>query len=1124
MTSPLAQQDHHQRQQALNASESFIVQAPAGSGKTTLLIQRFLTLLNHVKAPEEILAITFTKKAANEMRVRVISALKNALSETAPESDHAKQTWVLAKKVLERDQKLQWNILGNPNQLRIQTIDSLCAYLTRQLPLLSHLGAVPDISDTPHLLYQEAVQEVLAHVESDFNWSLSIAKLLLHLDNDLNKLHDLLIHLLSKRDQWLPYIHLNADDLEIKKQLECHLRAVIIDNLQSLYEIFPKNLINEVCSIACFAANHITKPESNILYCKDIASLPGIEPCDLQAWKGLATLLLTEEGSWRKQFNISVGFPSPTSVKHPGEKSVFTEYKQRAAELITQLYDNEKLKLALSNLSLLPDEKYHENQWEILRALLQVLKITAAQLRVTFQLYGQIDFIENTQAAITALGNDDNPTDLALALDYQIKHILVDEFQDTSFTQYHLLEKLISGWEPDDGRTLFIVGDPMQSIYRFREAEVGLFIRMRLHGIGQLKLIPLTLAINFRSTPSIIEWNNRHFGSIFPAVNDTATGAVTYSHSVSNDHFTKEADSTINVSGFVDVTSLSQSQHIVSIIQHCKKNNPTERIAILVRARQHLKDIIPALKKAHIPYRAVEIDALAEKQPILDLLSLTRALLHPADHIAWFAILRAPWCGLTLADLLVLTDNKPYTVLSEQWERQEILAQLSSDGLHRLLRIRGILQTKIAERDRCDIRTWVESTWLALGGPACLHDLTDMQDINAFFTLLEECGQHNEPLSIRKLEIKIEKLFATPQHDESAVQIMTIHSAKGLEFDTVILPHLERKKATDSSPLLLWMEYPLANDHAALLMAPIHATGRQKDSIYQFIHHQQQIKLEYETDRLLYVATTRAKQRLHLLFNTSKNNNDTYAVESGSFLKKLWPFFKNDLDHVICSEQSTEDNTSRNEKRPRYTVRVVTDWINPFTEPSIDRITTHIKSGGFQMMNQQPKLIGTLVHHMLQHLADVGISWWESQNQETQRHYIKQHLIQLGMLPIELESSSIFVHRMLHHVCQDPRGLWILQPHREAKSEFALSAVINSTVENIVIDRTFIDENNIRWIIDYKTTFYEDGDLELFLAKEQKRYEEKMHLYAKAISLIDEKPIRLGLYFPAIPAWTEWSI
>lgn len=1117
----LIEHDQTQRKQALDAGKSFIVQAPAGSGKTTLLIQRFLTLLTHVKAPEEILAITFTKKAANEMRVRVINALMQAHYEAEPESNHAKQTWKLAKEVLQRDQRHQWNLLNNPNQLRIQTIDSLCAYLTKQLPLLSHFGSQPDISDTPLLLYQEAVQEVLTHIEENLPWSASIAKLLLHLDNDLNKLHDLLVSLLSKRDQWLPYIHLESNDAAIKQQLEKNLESVISEHLKSLKNLFPKQCISELCSIIRFAADNlaINKPESSILTCRNIVTLPGTEAKDCAAWLGITDLLLKEDDDWRKQFNVSIGFPAPSSSKNSHEKSLFAEFKQRAVELMIKLNEHGDLRVALADLSYLPHPRYQGMQWDILQALLQVLKITAAQLRVVFQQHGQIDFIENTQATITALGDEDSPTNLALSLDYQIRHILVDEFQDTSFTQYQLIEKLTRGWEPHDGRTLFVVGDPMQSIYRFREAEVGLFLRMRKHGIGCLKLIPLTLAINFRSSTEIVEWNNHHFQNIFPAENNIATGSVTYNSSVSN---RAESDSTITVTGFQDANESSQANKIISIITESKKDNSNEKIAILVRARQHLKNIIPALKKASIPYRAVEIDPLAEKQIIQDLLALTSAMLHPANRIAWLAVLRAPWCGLTLADLLIIAGDNPYTTIYEQLEDDDILKNISDDGRNRLARVQPLLKSKIAERDRHDIRSWIEGTWLALGGPACLRDITEMDDINAFFQLLDEFNQHNAPLNLKILQIKIEKLFAAPQHDDTAVQVMTIHSAKGLEFDTVILPHLERKSATDSNPLMLWMEYPLENDQIALLLAPIHATGNDKDSIYNYIYRQQQIKSGYETDRLLYVAATRAKQHLHLLFSTYKRENGSFSIESGSLLKKLWPFFERQAEEIITA--TANDTTTLLDTPARHLSRVSSDWANPIILTSSTKIISHVKTGGFQLGDARPKIIGTVTHLILQHMANLGIIWWSDQNLHEQSRHLKHQLTQLGLQQEHLASSISFIQNTLNNVLQDPRGRWILQKHQDAQSEFALTAVINDEIMNLVIDRTFIDVSGTRWIIDYKTSILHEDDLESFLNKEQEKYKVKMLQYAQAMRLIEDQSIRLGLYFPALPAWKEWEV
>mgnify|MGYP001464377477 CR=1 FL=1 len=140
--------DKKARHRALESKSSFIVQAPAGSGKTELLIQRFLMLLSKVDYPEQILAMTFTRKASGEMKTRILKALNGAQTNEIPSSDHEKLTRNLANKVLEKDKILNWRLTENPSRLKIQTIDSFCLGLSQQTPLLSRLGATPLLGNT----------------------------------------------------------------------------------------------------------------------------------------------------------------------------------------------------------------------------------------------------------------------------------------------------------------------------------------------------------------------------------------------------------------------------------------------------------------------------------------------------------------------------------------------------------------------------------------------------------------------------------------------------------------------------------------------------------------------------------------------------------------------------------------------------------------------------------------------------------------------------------------------------------------------------------------------------------------------------------------------------------------
>lgn len=1122
MTNNLINQDMEHRQAALNPTRSFIVQAPAGSGKTELLIQRFLTLLIQVNKPEEILAITFTKKAANEMRHRVLKSLLIAANEPEPEAQHAKQTWQLAKKVLEKDKQLNWRLINNPNQLRIQTIDSLCSYLTKQLPILSHFGSQPNIATDASALYEETVNEVLTHVETDFAWAKDVANLMIHLDNDMSKLQQLLVELLAKRDQWLSFIHFSMTDDDIKVALEHHLKTVVDECLDGFDNLLSNDIKNELIAIVNYT-NENLRIRQMVTDSVELTQLPTASHESLSIYQTIAKLLLTNDFTYRKQLTEKIGFPAVAQFKNKDEAAYHKGMKERATLLIKRLAETEAIRSGFENIIKLPAPLYSHEQWSIMRSLLTVLKIVAAQLRVTFQSYGTIDFIENTQAALFALGSDEQPTDLALALDYQIKHILIDEFQDTSYTQFQLLSKLIAGWQSDDGRTLFVVGDPMQSIYRFREADVGLFLRMRNQGIANVKLTPLTLAVNFRSTKEIVDWNNEQFQVIFPDTNDMATGAVTFSNSVAHGKSTTSSHlSNINVRGFINGNDNDESTCIINTIQTTMAAHPNESIAVLVRSRPHLREIIPALKAANINYRAIAIDPLESRVHIQDLLSLTRALLHPADRIAWLAVLRSPYCGLTLNDLHLISNFNKNNLIIANLGNAKLQESLSENGKRIVARVYPILKSQFSNRDRKNTRQHLEETWLQLGGAACLPDSAFFDDIKAYFNLITKIETENNCVNIPTLESYIDKLFATSNDNNAKVQIMTIHSSKGLEFDTVILPKLDKKNQTDQKRLLLWMERPLKNNSAALLLAPIHATGEESDSIYEFIQRQHKIKADHETDRLLYVAATRAKKRLFLTYQSSANESNKVRIEKGSFLEKLWPMLEK-LNAHLPLENSTRAESTPASETSKELQRLPSTWISPLSVLRPDEAARHYAASGFNLKRSNAKAIGTTIHYFMEQIAAHTMQWWTSQNQHDLLITIGRQLQHFGIPRQAIDATAEHVIHTIERVINDEKGRWILQSQHDAYSEFTLTAVISGKPTNIVIDRTFIDDNNTRWIIDYKTSTPVDETIEMFMLREKNNYRNQMQAYYQAFRLREDREIKLALYFPCLPAWIEWE-
>jgi len=1123
------------RQAALDPRQSYIVQAPAGSGKTELLIQRFLTLLAIVDEPEEIVAITFTRKAAGEMRQRITQALALAC-EPAPDQAHKHHTWTLARAALKRNDQQQWHLPETPTRLRIQTIDALCAALTRQMPLLSRFGQQPKIIAHPAPLYRQAASRALAELENAETWTEPLAELLLHLDNQVTTVEKLLAAMLARRDQWLRHILNERMDRTL---LEQALARVIADTLSALRTELPENLRQPLVDCARYAACHLP-PESDspILACKDLDDTLPVEVEYLIQWQGLATLLLTQEDSFRRSVDKNIGFSAPSSSENKQEKEELKQQKSAINELLDDLRKHESLRQQLAFTRLLPPPNYSEQQWRMLEALSQILPLAVAHLIGLFRETGQVDFCEVSQRALLALGEEDAPTDLALALDYAIKHILMDEFQDTSLSQFTLIERLLTGWMPGDGRSLFLVGDPMQSIYRFREAEVGLFLRARQHGIGDLSLVPLTLSANFRSQGGIVGWVNNSFSRLMPQTEEVVEGAVPYtpSHAV----HAPLLQPAVQVHTLVTNHSQAEAQQVVTIIQQIQASTPQASIAILARARSHFAMIVPALRQAGIRFQAVDLDPLASRPVVQDLLALTRALLYPAERLAWLAVLRAPWCGLSLADLYALGQDQTLTLRGQlQHWLDSGQPRLSHDGQLRLARIAPVLVHHQARREA--LGKVVENTWLALGGAAGLRGEDELADAEAFLRLLREADHAGDVEDFATFESQLQALYAQADADPSiSLQLMTMHKAKGLEFDAVIVPGLHRTIRGDEKQLLLWQERPNKEVGSDLLLAPIQAAEESQDPLYHCLAALEKRKSRWETGRLLYVAATRAKYELHwvaevtLSEQVDKKNQTTnlnVIPKKNSLLDELWSVVGEEVKTQALAAYSPSSaqaqQTSENKSIFSSLERLPATWLPSLPPPdlawrALDCSPNEILPElDFDWAGETARHIGTVIHRWLQYLA-------------TQEHLpadplpavrrCRALLLELGVHASQLDQAITRVRRAVANTVNDKRGKWILSAlHQDAHSEYALSGVIGERVVNVVMDRTFIDANGIRWIIDYKTGEHSGGGLELFLASEQTRYAPQLTQYARLMTRQESRPIRLGLYFPPHQAWREWA-
>ncbi len=1182
-------EDAEARRRALDPAKSFIVQAPAGSGKTELLIQRFLGLLAVVERPEEVLAITFTRKAAGEMKRRVLQALARARrligdERAAPGASANEQvTLALARSALDRDAECGWRIEENTARLRIQTIDGLCASLTRQMPVLSRFGAQPRIVEDARPLHREAARRTLGLLEDGGAADRlppiagNVSRLLQHLDNNGALAEDLLAVMLARRDQWLR----NAGHAPDREALEAALVAERAAILRQVAGLVSSGLRPELVALARYAASGLAQAGvgSPIRDCEGLEAMPQANEAGAPAWSGLVALLLTQEGDWRKTVNKNSGFPAGTTK---AEKEVAKAHKTRHAALCAGLAAVPGMLEAFVAAQGMPPATYTEQQWRALEAIVSLLPIAAAQLKLVFAERGEVDFTEVAQGAVRALGEPDAPTDLLLSLDLRLRHILVDEFQDTSISQFELIERLTAGWQGQggaptgagenegEGRSLFLVGDPMQSIYRFREAEVGLFLRARSQGIGALRLEPLTLSTNFRSQGGIVGWVNDAFARIFPDADDAMAGSVGFAHSVPF-HATLEG-AAVSWHAFLHdgtpggraAARLEEARRVADIVNAAKRAQSDATVAILVRSRTHLADIVPALKLAGLRFRAIDIEQLHEKQVVQDLLALTRALAHPGDRIAWLACLRAPWCGLTLADLLRLSADEgggedagpalqPAAVIWDALNDDARLARVSEDGRRRLARVQPVFARALAARMRGALRDRVEGAWLALGGPASVDGPTDLEDAEMYLDALDGLDEGGELADPSALEARLEQLYALPDLEaDGTLQVMTIHKAKGLEFDSVILPGLDRGSRANDPPLLQWRLRPGAGpasqpragerDGFRLLLAPIKEAGEVSEPIGEFLARLGAAEDDAESARLLYVAATRAASRLHLLAAAlGRQENGQPVVQAPSrrsLLAKCWPFAEAAFARsaiavggaVVQAEGMPSPVPLADSNR---SIRLSADWSLPeLPSPAAWPRVQATRAGDgveFAWVGETLRHVGTVTHRWLQRMAEDELASWDGERIDALQQVFRNELSSRGVAEAELDSAAGRVRNALANVLEDERGRWLLGPQAAAQNEHRITARVPGTAHadgsarqitvSVVIDRLFRDEEGRQWIVDYKTSSHEGADVEAFLDRERERYRGQLARYAMVLAT---SHAALALYFPLLRGWREW--
>ncbi len=848
-----APEDQRQRDQAIEPRHSLHLEAPAGSGKTTVLMKRYLVLLGQVREPEEILALTFTRKAAGELRARIQAELMKRAEpgEGAEVAPHEAELRDLALAAGRRHADLGMSLL---ERLQVNTFHGFCAQLLRAIPheaaLPPDFGLLEEVASKR--LQQEAVALVGRRLEalpSQDPVRQALVRRLVRLNNNWPRLAGELQGLLARRDIISDFIRLareSRDPAAYAMILRNHLAGMILPRLTQLAEAFRQAEIGRRWAELYGCLTQAGASLAEILP----EVLPGASLEDLGAWREIARSLLTSEGNCYRSFRRPK-FPK-------GFKDV--PCARLVQELSAGLVDKLNYFRELSPILLPADEV------AAVQDLIIVLHQTLAAYEELCAARRSLDFTGLEQVALNVLQEEHLP-EVYRGFDNRLRHLLVDEFQDTSVNQMHLLCRLLAGWQGEGGRSLMVVGDPKQSIYGWRQARLELFFQTREAGrLPDCHYSPtlqtLTLTTNFRSSQTLVAWSNEVFGQTIMA--DREEGGVDFKAAAAKPG--AEAGSPPQLCLFTGPEARQQEADWLAgqLVSLQDRLAPAETVGVLLFTRTHLARYLEAWRRAGLSLRVKDGLPLAESLAVQHLHNLATALVRPHDDVAWAALLRG-WAGAQSLGLLAEIARRPGKFWSDKIRDYaggpgcppEVAAL--SQGLAGSGRRVG---REPLERTLTDCLVQLKG-WDQIAG---WEGPQGVANGRAYLDLLAAASAATPEATLIQAEDLLHEAFQPPdpRAQDSRVEVLTVHAAKGLEYDHVFLPFMD------------WQPLLTSRNEAPFLLEEVAGTGTavialnrafgdiEQSVLYQTLKATARQRALGEARRLFYVAVTRARKRLWL--------------------------------------------------------------------------------------------------------------------------------------------------------------------------------------------------------------------------------------------------------------------
>jgi len=833
----VADPDADARAFAVDPANNVVLEASAGTGKTSVLVARYVNLLKAGVDPANILAITFTRKAAAEMRERIVRELRDAASRS--EFDRAR--WV--------------DLRDRLADIAITTIDAFCLSLLREFPLEADVDPGFDMADETEVprLVEESLDRSLRIITGRARTDPDIALVLAQLG--MARTREGLAVLLDRRlvawDALERFLIRGPSDLTAS--VVCGRAAT---SLHDVLRAVPGGLA------AFLGAGPVRHGRYQLLLReldRHFPATPSETPPDASIRALLdrvAAHFLTADGNPRKSGAIhpyrADDYPTPDAAKR---------HRSAVFQIAPQI---ERVVFAFSrDLNAL-----------LARGIQRMFAISLAQYRLALEERSVLDFSDVLEKALTLLRQMDEFAQSRFRLESRYHHVLVDEFQDTSRAQWELVSLLIQSWGEGAGLatrpSVFIVGDRKQSIYRFRDAEVTVLHQAARH-IEALRPAGnprRSIARSFRAVPELLNFVNDLFAEIAPqpAVqpDDFTYGDTDRFPPTDVMHQHHEPALGLSVADDPDDCAAAVATEIERILSDdsvrdrqtgvARRARPGD-IAILFRSRASHREFERELERRAIPSYVYKGLGFFDADETKDVTALLRYLARPSSNLRAAAFLRSRFIRLSDPGLALLAPDLASALIGPLPPATE---SLSNEDQKVLTQAREFIPRWLDEADRVRpaelLESILEQTAYAfeLRGPRKLQAWENLKKMRGLVRRIQNRGY----ATLTRIADHIDSLTGGDESNAvlealDAVNLMTVHASKGLEFPIVFVVNMAKGASGPPKPIRVIVR------------------GEQEPSVSvgPFVSEMDEADRErerHESRRLLYVAMTRARDRLYL--------------------------------------------------------------------------------------------------------------------------------------------------------------------------------------------------------------------------------------------------------------------